>query len=110
MRPNTPAEQANLIGATGKKTVDGHAVPTGGDVITAIDGQKVTTSEGVQQAIDAHHPGDTIEITYCAQGRDQDRERQARDAPDADHSVTKTALETCPRDLALGHVRFLGPS
>ena len=68
VRPNTPAEQANLIGATGQKTVDGQQYPTGGDVITAIDGQKMTTSEGVQQAIDAHHPGDTISITYTRKG------------------------------------------
>jgi S1-C subfamily serine protease len=37
-------------------------------VITAIDGQKVKTSEGVQLAIDAHHPGDTVEITYWRKG------------------------------------------
>ena len=68
VRPNTPAEQANLVGSTGQKTIDGQQYPTGGDVITAIDGQKMTTSEGVQQAIDAHHPGDTIKITYWRQG------------------------------------------
>ena len=68
VRSNTPAEQANLIGQTGQKTVDGQSYPTGGDIITAIDGQKVTTSEGVQQAIDAHHPGDTISITYWRKG------------------------------------------
>ncbi len=65
---NTPAERANLVGSTGQKTIEGQTYPTGGDVITAIDGQKVTTAEGVQQAIDAHHPGDTIEITYWRKG------------------------------------------
>ena len=64
VRPNTPAEKANLVGSTGQKVVDGLPYPTGGDVITAIDGHKTTTSEGLQQAIDAHHPGDTIQITY----------------------------------------------
>jgi putative serine protease PepD len=64
----TPAEKASLIGATGQKTVDGRSYPTGGDVITAIDGHKVTTSEGVQQAIDAHHPGDSVSITYWRKG------------------------------------------
>jgi serine protease Do len=37
-------------------------------VITEIAGQKVTTSEEVQRAIDAHHPGDTISITYWRNG------------------------------------------
>ena len=68
VRANTPAEKANLIGATGQKIVDGQQYPTGGDVITAIDGHKMTTSEGVQQAIDGHAPGDTISITYTRKG------------------------------------------
>ena len=68
VRSPTPAQQAGLKGATGKKMVQGTQYATGGDVITAIDGQKVKTSEGVQLAIDAHHPGDTIEITYWRKG------------------------------------------
>jgi putative serine protease PepD len=64
----TPAEKANLIGPTGQKTVDGQPYPTGGDIITAIDGHKVTTAEGVQQAIDSHHPGDSVSITYWRKG------------------------------------------
>ena len=68
VRPGTPAQKAGLKGATGKKMVQGTQYATGGDVITAIDGQKVKTSEGVQLAIDAHHPGDTIEITYWRNG------------------------------------------
>ena len=68
VKSGTPAQQAGLKGATGKKMVQGTQYATGGDVITAIDGQKVKTSEGVQLAIDAHHPGDTIEITYWRKG------------------------------------------
>jgi putative serine protease PepD len=68
VRSGTPAQQAGLKGATGKKMVQGTQYATGGDVITAIGGQKVKTSEGVQLAIDAHHPGDTIEITYWRKG------------------------------------------
>jgi len=64
----TAAQQAGLKVATGKKMVQGTQYATGGDVITAIDGQKVKTSEGVQLAIDAHHPGDTIELTYWRKG------------------------------------------
>ena len=68
VKSGTPAQKAGLKGATGKKTVQGTQYATGGDVITAIDGQKAKTSEGVQLAIDAHHPGDTIEITYWRKG------------------------------------------
>ena len=68
VKSGTPAQKAGLKGATGKKMVQGTQYATGGDVITAIDGQKVKTSEGVQLAIDAHHPGDTIELTYWRKG------------------------------------------
>ena len=68
VKSGTPAQKAGLKGATGKKMVQGTQYATGGDVITAIDGQKAKTSEGVQLAIDAHHPGDTIEITYWRKG------------------------------------------
>jgi S1-C subfamily serine protease len=68
VRPNTPAQKAGLKGSTGQQTIDGQSFRTGGDVITEIAGQKVTTSEEVQRAIDAHHPGDTISITYWRNG------------------------------------------
>jgi S1-C subfamily serine protease len=68
VRSNTPAKDAGLVGSTGKKTIDGQQYPTGGDIITAIGGQSMTSSEAVQQAIDSHHPGDKISITYWRKG------------------------------------------
>jgi S1-C subfamily serine protease len=68
VRSGTPADNAGLKGSSGQKTVQGQQYATGGDVITEISGEKVTTSEHVQQAIDAHHPGDTISITYWRNG------------------------------------------
>jgi S1-C subfamily serine protease len=68
VRTGTPAKNAGIRGATGSKTIEGQQYPTGGDVITAIDGQKVTSSEDVQQTIDAHQPGDTVKVTYWRNG------------------------------------------
>jgi putative serine protease PepD len=68
VRAKTPAADAGLKGSTGSKTIGGETYPTGGDVITAIDGQKVTGSEDVQQTIDSHQPGDTVKITYSRNG------------------------------------------
>jgi putative serine protease PepD len=68
VRSNTPAKDAGLVGSTGKKTIDGQQYSTGGDIITAIAGQTMTSSEAVQQAIDSHHPGDKISITYWRKG------------------------------------------
>ncbi len=64
----TPAQKAGLRAATGQKTVDGEPYSTGGDVITEIDGQKITSSDDLQRAIDAKQPGDTISVTYWRNG------------------------------------------
>ena len=64
----TPAAKAGLHGSTGTKQVDGDAYPTGGDVLTEIDGQDVSTAEELQRAIDSKHPGDTVSITYWRNG------------------------------------------
>jgi putative serine protease PepD len=37
-------------------------------VITAIDGNAVTSSEELQSTIDAKQPGDTVSITYVRDG------------------------------------------
>jgi putative serine protease PepD len=49
VRSGTPAERAGL---------------RSGDVVTAVDGKKVTTTAQLQAAIDAKQPGDTIKLTY----------------------------------------------
>jgi S1-C subfamily serine protease len=47
--PNTPAASAGL---------------TSGDVITAVNGQTVTSSDGLTSLMANDHPGDTLAITY----------------------------------------------
>jgi S1-C subfamily serine protease len=64
----TPAAKAGLHGSTGTKRVEGDAYPTGGDVLTEIDGQTLSTAEELQRAIDSKHPGDTVSITYWRNG------------------------------------------
>jgi putative serine protease PepD len=66
--PGTPAAQADLQEATGTTTVDGQSVPSGGDVIVAIDGRSVSTEAELQSAIDEHKPGDTVELTVLRDG------------------------------------------
>ena len=64
----TPAAKAGLRAATGTKDVDGEPYATGGDVITEFDGDKVTTAEGLQRAVDSKRPGDTVSITFWRNG------------------------------------------
>jgi S1-C subfamily serine protease len=37
---------------------------TAGDVITAVDGDAVTSADGLGALIAAHHPGDTVKIAW----------------------------------------------
>ncbi len=50
--PGSPAEQAGL---------------TAGDVITSAAGQPVTSPSGLQEALEQHHPGDGVTITWTDQ-------------------------------------------
>jgi putative serine protease PepD len=53
VRSNTPAAKAGL---------------RGGDVITAIGGTKVSTSDELRAAINARKPGDRVKVTYTRNG------------------------------------------
>jgi putative serine protease PepD len=68
VRSDTPAARAGLRAASGSRLVDGQSYPSGGDVITALDGEKVTTAEELQSTIDARKPGDTVSITFVRDG------------------------------------------
>jgi putative serine protease PepD len=69
VRAGTPAEDAGLKAATGSTAVAGQQYPTGGDMITAVDGKAVTSAAEMQSAIDAHRPGDEVSVTYVRDGR-----------------------------------------
>jgi putative serine protease PepD len=68
VRSGTPAAAAGLKAADSAQDVDGQQVPTGGDVITAVDGQKISTSEELQSVIGAKKPGDKVTVTYTRDG------------------------------------------
>jgi S1-C subfamily serine protease len=66
--PDTPAERAGLRGATGSQNVGGQTYPTGGDVITALDGKRIASAAELRAAINAKRPGDVISVTYWRGG------------------------------------------
>jgi S1-C subfamily serine protease len=68
VREGTPAADAGLRAASGSAMVDGQSYPTGGDVITAVEGTAITDGAALQSAIDAKRPGDSVEITFTRDG------------------------------------------
>jgi S1-C subfamily serine protease len=69
--PGTPAADAGLRASSGTETIDGQPYPTGGDVITEVDGERVRDADELRRAIDAHRPGDTVELTVVRDGEQE---------------------------------------
>ena len=69
--PGTPAADAGLRASSDSRVVDGQVYPTGGDVITEVDGERVRDADELRQAIDAHRPGDTVELTVLRDGEQE---------------------------------------
>ena len=67
-----PADEAGLKGATGQAAVQGQAVPAGGDIITAIDGEEIAGMEDVISMVNAAKPGDEVTLTVIRDGEQQD--------------------------------------
>ncbi|QIN83792.1 trypsin-like serine protease [Rubrobacter tropicus] len=58
-----PAEDAGISGG-GREEIEGVPdVPVEGDVITAVEGEKVVASDDVIEAVNASDPGDSISLT-----------------------------------------------
>ena len=68
---DTPAADAGLRASSGSRIVDGQPYPTGGDVITEVDGERVRDADELRRAIDAHRPGDTVELTVIRDGEQE---------------------------------------
>jgi S1-C subfamily serine protease len=66
-----PADQAGLQAADQTIHFQGQEVRTGGDVITAIDGDKIVNESDLPQLIARHDPGDTVHVQIIRDGKTQ---------------------------------------
>ncbi len=69
--PGSPADSADLEAADSQITIDGQQYSFGGDTITAIDGQQVTSVDQLRQIIGSHKPGDTVKLTVVNASGDE---------------------------------------
>ncbi len=63
-----PADLAGLIGSYKPVIINAKRVMIGGDVITAIENQAITSVDELHQALDSKNPGDQIQVTIIRDG------------------------------------------
>jgi len=68
VKSGSPGDSAGLKASTSQTTTAAGTVPTGGDFITAINGQTVTTANQLISRISTMKPGDTVELTIVRGG------------------------------------------
>jgi S1-C subfamily serine protease len=58
-----PADEAGLQGGDSSATIEGANIRVGGDIVVAVDGEKIADMEEVIDAVDAAQPGDEMKLT-----------------------------------------------
>ena len=70
--PNGPAEKAGLRGVDGEVELDGLAVPVGGDVVKAVDGQAIVSFDDLLEYIALRSEvGQNLKLTIMRDGQEQ---------------------------------------
>ncbi|MBN1219095.1 MAG: trypsin-like peptidase domain-containing protein [Anaerolineae bacterium] len=66
---NSPADQAHLNGSYKAATINGRQVAVGGDVITAVDNQPITSLEELQNYMQQTEPGQKLTLSILRDGK-----------------------------------------
>ncbi|HEX2265289.1 MAG TPA: PDZ domain-containing protein, partial [Solirubrobacterales bacterium] len=66
-----PADEAGIEGGTTSATIDGAEVRLGGDIITEVDGKKVTSMDELIEIVSGSKPGDELELTLVRGGDEE---------------------------------------
>ena len=64
-----PADEAGIKGGDTSATIEGASFRLGGDVITEVNGKKISGMEDVINAVNAASPGDKMELTVDRDGK-----------------------------------------
>ena len=61
--PGGPADKAGIRAGGTTATIDGANLNLGGDIITEVDGKKISSMDQVVNLVNAADPGDTLDVT-----------------------------------------------
>ncbi len=69
-----PADKAGIEAGGTNATINGAEVRLGGDIITEVDGQKLTSMDELVEIIQGHKPGDELKLTILRGGQEKTAE------------------------------------
>jgi S1-C subfamily serine protease len=78
-----PADKAGVEGGHTSATIDGAEVSLGGDVITEVEGKKVTGMEELVEIVNEAQPGDELELQILRDGKTKTADVTLGDRPDS---------------------------
>ncbi len=84
--PGGPAEKAGLEGGDEELPFQAAKYRVGGDVILAVDGQKIVEENDLARTIAAHRPGDKVKLTILRDGKRETVELTLGQRPDSPSS------------------------
>jgi len=93
--PNSPAEKIGLIGSNKEATIDGQTVKVGGDVITAIDNQKVVEmNDLIAYLARSTQVNQTVTLNILRNGKQQTLDVMLAARPSAEERNASTQSNT----------------
>jgi S1-C subfamily serine protease len=96
-----PAAEAGIVAGSEPVTVEGAQILTGGDIITAIDGQENPSMEDIAALVNDSDPGDQVELTVQRDGQSEKVEVTLGKRPDDSDGQSESAPEAAPGDPRL---------
>jgi S1-C subfamily serine protease len=79
--PGSPADDAGLRAGTDTITFQGRQVDTGGDVITAVNGEKVLDNADLPRIVSRLNPGDVVTLDILRDGNEEQLELTLGERP-----------------------------
>jgi putative serine protease PepD len=78
-----PSDEAGVEGGETSATIGGAEVALGGDIITEVDGEKVTEMEEIVEIVNGMEPGEELELTLLRDGKTKSATVTLGDRPDS---------------------------
>jgi S1-C subfamily serine protease len=92
--PGSPAAKAGIQGGDVQAQLNGSSIVLGGDIITAVDGVPVHSSDQLSRTIGARKPGSTVKLTTLRGGKKKDVEVTLGNRP---QQTTQDSQQSVPQ-------------